>query len=321
LQFLSWPDFLLGLNASENGTGTFSNVYASLDVFGLLNREYRVWEAAAFAQDDYKVTRSLTLNLGLRYERLGQFADQLGRNSSFDVSKADPTPPPGGSLAGYIVASNFPGTVPAGVLRANNTFGNYNANPNTIAPRFGFAWQILPNTSRLALRGGCGMYYSRPTGQAFSQSVSAPFALPRLSIGPANAPATFAEPFEQPFQTPDSFPVFPPYGFGMPSTINTTAPNFRPALIQQFGLNLQAEVYPGWLLEIGYLGTQGTHLQRLRSLNQALQATPENPIRGVTSDTPWRTSRYEFRCPASPQTRFGKLKPREAPGTTGWKSA
>jgi hypothetical protein len=71
----------------------------------------------------------------------------------------------------------------------------------------------------------------------------------------------------------------------MPSTINTTAPNFRPALIQQFGLNLQAEVYPGWLMEIGYTGTQGTHLQRLRSLNQALQASPENPIRGATSDT------------------------------------
>ena len=43
--------FLLGLNASENGSGTFSNVYASLDIFGLVNREYRVWEAAAFAQD------------------------------------------------------------------------------------------------------------------------------------------------------------------------------------------------------------------------------------------------------------------------------
>jgi hypothetical protein len=286
LQFLSWPDFLLGLDATENGTGTFSNVFASVDVFGLLDREYRVWEGAAFAQDDYKVTKVLTLNFGLRYERLGQFGDKLGRNSSFDVTKADSNPPPGGSLAGYIVASNFPGTAPAGVLRAGNTFGNYGADPNTIAPRIGFAWQILPDTSRLVLRGGYGMYYSRPTGQIFSQTAfGAPFALPRQGVGAANADATFADPFPQPFPTPDSFPLFIPYSFNTISSNNTVAPGFRPALIQQFGLNVQAELRRDWLLEVGYVGTQGTHLQRFRSVNQALQASPDNPIRGVTSDT------------------------------------
>ena len=286
LQFLSWPDFLLGLDATENGTGTFSNVFASVDVFGLLNREYRVWEGAAFAQDDYKATKFLTLNFGLRYERLGQFGDKLGRNSSFDVTKTDSNPPPGGSLAGYIVASNFPGTAPAGVLRADNTFGNYGADPNTIAPRIGFAWQILPSTSRLVLRGGYGMYYSRPTGQIFSQTVfGAPFALPRQGVGASNADATFADPFPQPFPTPDSFPLFIPYSFNTTSANNTVAPGFRPALIQQFGLNVQAELHQGWLLEVGYVGTQGIHLQRFRSLNQALQASPDNPIRGVTSDT------------------------------------
>jgi hypothetical protein len=224
--------------------------------------------------------------MGIRYERLGQFGDKLGRNSSFDATRANPNPPTGGSLAGYIVASNFPGTPPAGVLRADNTFGNYGANPNTIAPRFGFAWQILPDTGRLVLRAGYGMYYSRPTGQVFSQSVvSAPFALPRVNVAAANAGATFAEPFQQPFPTPNSFPLFIPYGSGTTSTINTVAPSFRPALVQQFGLNLQGELYPGGLLEVGYVGTQGTHLQRFRSLNQAMQATRDSPIRGVTSDT------------------------------------
>lgn len=42
VRFLSWPDFLLGLNAGRNGTD-FSNVFASFDVFGLTTREYRVW--------------------------------------------------------------------------------------------------------------------------------------------------------------------------------------------------------------------------------------------------------------------------------------
>ena len=167
LQFLSWPDFLLGLNATQNGTNLFSNVYASVDDYGLLNREYRAWEGSAYAQDNYRVTPTLTLSFGLRYERLGQFGDQLGRNSSFDMSKADPNPPPQGSTAGYIVASNFAGTTPPGVIRADNTFANNAEGQNTLAPRIGFAWQFLPNVSQLLLRGGYGMYYSRPTGQAF----------------------------------------------------------------------------------------------------------------------------------------------------------
>lgn len=286
LQFLSWPDFLLGLNTSDNGTGTFSNVFASADDFGLLNREYRVWEAAAFAQDDYRITGSLTLNLGLRYERLGQFGDRLGRNSSFDISKVDPTPPPGGSLAGYLVASNFPGPIPPGVVRADNAFANNGAGQNTISPRIGFAWQVLPSTGRLLLRGGYGMYYSRPTAQAFYQNVfGAPFALPRLSVGLANTEATFQAPFQQPFPTPQSFPLFSPYSPSTTSTISTVAPTFRPAIIQQYSLNLQGELHNGWLLEVGYFGARGTHLLRVRSLNQAVEASAINPIRGITSDS------------------------------------
>jgi Carboxypeptidase regulatory-like domain/TonB dependent receptor len=286
VQFLSWPDFLLGLNGAENGTGSFSNLYASIDDFGLFDRDYRVWEASAFAQDDYRVRKSLTLNIGLRYERLGQFGDTFGRNSSFDINKADPNPPPGGSIAGYVVASNFPGVVPPGVQRADNTFATDGAGQNTIAPRMGFAWQVLPDISRFVLRGGYGVYFSRPTGQAFFQnSAGAPFASLRLNTGPENADATFQSPFPKPFPTADSFPFFQPYSPNSTITIFTVSPSFRPAMVQQFSLNLQAELSQGWLLEVGYVGTHGTHLQRLRSLNQALPASPENPIRGITTNT------------------------------------
>ena len=208
-QFLSWPDFLLGLDAQSNGT-EFSNVFASFDDFGLTYRAYRAWEGAAFAQDDYRVGKTLTLNFGLRYERIGQFGDNLGRNSSFDLSKADANPPPAGSLAGYIVASNFSGTLPAGVTRVNNPFGNYGDGQNTLGPRIGFSWQFLPSSSALVLRGGYGIYYSQPTGQAFYQNVfGAPYSEFRLNSGQSNATATFQSPFAQPFPTPESFPLFP----------------------------------------------------------------------------------------------------------------
>jgi hypothetical protein len=286
VQFLSWPDFLLGLNATQNGTNLFSNVYASVDDFGLLNREYRAWEASIYGQDNYRITEALTFILGLRYERLGQFSDRLGRNSSFDVSKADPNPPAQGSTAGYIVASNFEGVIPPGVVRADNEFANNANGQDTLAPRIGFAWQLLPNVSQLLLRAGYGMYYSRPTGQAFFQSVfAAPFSTGTLNIGQTNAAATFQAPFPQPFPTPESFPVFPAYSPSSAIAVSAVSPDFRPELIQQFGLNMQDELRPGLLLEVGYVGTRGTHLLRSRILNQASDATPDNPIRGQTENT------------------------------------
>jgi hypothetical protein len=285
LRFLSWPDFLLGLSAAGNGT-RFSNVFSSFDDFGLTQREYRAWEGSAFAQDNYRITSSLTLNAGIRYERLGQFGDNLGRNASFDFNKAVANPPPAGSLAGYIVASNFPGTLPAGVARTNNTFGNYAEGQNTIVPRIGFAQLIVPGSVRSVLRGGYGMYYSRPTGQAFYQNVlGAPFSVFRLNSGLANASATFQAPFPQPFPTPQSFPMFPAYSPTSATTVYAVSPYFQPAVIQQYSLNLQTEVQEGWLLEVGYVGTHGLHLVRQRSLNQALFASAENPIRGVSTNT------------------------------------
>src|SRR5262249_15084855 len=169
VRFLSWPDFLLGLSAADNGTA-FSNVFASFDDFGLSTREYRAWEAVAFAQDDYRIFKSLTLNIGLRYERLRQFADNLDRNARFDVAEANPNPPAAGSVAGYVVASNFPAAIPPGVTRVDNSFGNYAEGQNNISPRLGFAWQIGASATHLVLRGGYGTYYSRFTGQAFYQN-------------------------------------------------------------------------------------------------------------------------------------------------------
>ncbi len=285
VQFLSWSDFLLGLDANGNGTGRVSNVFASSDVFGLLNRDFRAWEGSAFAQDDFRISRTLTLNAGLRYERIGQFGDELGRNSSFDFSKADRNPAANGSLAGYIVAANFPGSAPPNVTRANNTSGTYGEGQNTIAPRIGFAWQVLPSTRRILLRGGYGLYYSRPTGAASAASITgAPSSWFRSSTGPANARATFQSPFVQPFPTPSSFPMFTPYSAITSLALNTISPNFRPAAVQQFPLNAQAELRQGWLLEIGYVGARRTHLQRFRSLNQALDASSDNPINNAASN-------------------------------------
>jgi len=313
LQFLSWPDFLLGLDATGNGTGTSSNVFESADVFGLLNREFRSWEGSAFVQDDYRMKRFLTLNLGLRYEHLGQFGDNLGRNSSFDFNRAESNPPSKGSLNGYIVASNFPGSLPPEVARAKGTFGTYGNGQDQIAPRAGFAWQLLPKSGRLTLRGAYGVFYSRPSGQVFTESViAAPFSLSRISVGRSNAAATFQQPFAQPFPTPASFPFFSPYSPTTNLSLNALSPDFRPAMVQQFSLSAQAELLEGWLLEVGYVGSKGVHLQRFRSLNQALGASPNQPVNGQTSNT---LANIDLRVPV-PGIRPDALREIEAEGSS-----
>jgi hypothetical protein len=284
--FLSWPDFLLGLNAEQNGTNLFSNVYGSIDDYGLLDREYRRWNGSALIGDHFRVTSTLSADFGVRYERIGQFNDALGRGSSFDVNGTDPNPPATGSVAGYVVGANYQGTTPPGVIRAGNDAATLGLGENSLVPRVGFAWLPKSASPDLVVRAGYGIYLSQPTGQAFFQSVlGAPFSLARENVGRSNAQATLSAPFPQPFPTPDSFPQFPAYSPGTTVAIDTAAPDFRPAIVQQYGLNLQLALARNLVLEIGYVGTRGTHLLRSRSANQALSASPSNPIRGAVSNT------------------------------------
>ena len=128
--FLSWADFLLGLDSLGNGTAPFapdglasSNVFFSLDSPGLFGRAYRVWEINAYIQDDFKVNARLTLNLGLRFDRLGDISDALGRNGVLDSALLDRNPPLSGTLAGYVVPSNYSGgPIPPGVTQSGNGF-------------------------------------------------------------------------------------------------------------------------------------------------------------------------------------------------------
>ncbi|MBO0799230.1 MAG: TonB-dependent receptor, partial [Blastocatellia bacterium] len=290
LLFQSWPDFLLGLPAGpveSGGNGTaVSNVTASLDIPGMLDRAWRLTDGNAFLQDDIKLTQSFTLNLGVRYERLSNLGDTLGRNSGFDTALANPNPPPAGTIDGYVVSRNIPGAVPPDVKQLDNTYGIRGEHQNNLGPRLGFAWRMpggsLPFAQHMVLRGGAGIYYSRATGQPFIQLAAAPpFGLVRQLVGAPNAAASFANPFGPAL----TFPQFPAYSPATAQTISFIDQGYRPPVTQQFSLNLQTELGRDLLLEVGYVGARGTHQIQNRSLNQALWASPANSIRGETTDT------------------------------------
>lgn len=288
--FLSWPDFMLGLAGTpvaDGGNGSpqgISNLYGSLDLLGLFDRAYRDWEVWSYAQDDFKVTKHLTLNLGLRYDHIGDFGDAQGRNSGFDVSLANPNPPAAGTLEGTTVPNNYSGTIPPGVKQLNNDFGMNGNGQNTWNPRVGFAYQLPWNKwteERVVIRGGYGVYHSRSTGQPFLQLISAP---PYGQIREFAPNGTFTMQQPLPLSSP-AFPTFIPYSPTTSNSITTFDPVFRPPMVQEYSLGMQAQLTPSLVLEVGYSGARGLHLIDIRSVNQADLASPTDPIRGQTTNT------------------------------------
>lgn len=285
IYFATVTDLLLGNNAAAAGMAAYGygNVYGSVDLLGDLARYYRVWEFNTYVQDDIKLTPRLTVNLGFRFERLGGMSEKDGRNSTFDFSLAEPTPPVAGTLAGYMVASNFKGNVPAGVARCENAMCITGKGQNTGNPRFGFAWQ-LPGTTRMVLRGGYGMFHSRTTGVGLIQSLSAPpLSFAQVNIGPANASATAARPFGD--TTAPELPYFPSITPTSSITPQVLDRDYRPPTYQRFSLGLQMQVSRDLVFEVAYVGARGTQLIRQRVVNQALWADTAHPIRGVTVNT------------------------------------
>jgi Carboxypeptidase regulatory-like domain len=260
------PDFLLG------------NVLISIDAPGDFGRAWRVWDGDLFAQDNYQVLPRLTLNVGLRLDREGDIGDDFGRASTFNPALANPNPPATGTLQGFVVASNFSGgAIPPGVTQAGTNTALDNDDQYGWAPRVGFAWQ-LPGTNRMVLRGGYGIYYTRISGQPFIQQIAAP---------PWGTIREFVEPSSVDTALPPAptFPIFTPYSPTTDLTPLLMSPTLRPPVVQQYSMNLQTLLGANWMLEIGYQGTRGLHLLENRSLNQALSASPADPIRGQTTNT------------------------------------
>jgi hypothetical protein len=290
LQFPTYPDLLLGLSAAQNGTAQgpapFSNIIASVDLTGQFDRAARTWEVNSYVQDDFKVSPSFTLNLGLRWEFSPPFSDATGRASDVYVGLLNPNPPASGTLAGIVVASNFAGTILNGVTRASNESTINGTDDSMWAPRLGFAWKPVPSSNRFVLRGGYGVYYSRYTGQVQSQTTTTqPYGQLRIVSGPANQAATLANPFRAPLPTPATYPAFFPYTPGTTMSQNAVDPNLRPGFVQEYSLNVQTQLGHNFLLETGFVGTRGTRLLRIRSVNEAMLASASSPIRGVTTST------------------------------------
>ena len=286
LFFGTISDFLVGQSATQNGSPLgLSNISTSVDGGGIFRRDERYNDFAGFAQDDIKLAPSFVLNAGLRYEIFSAPIEINGRLTNFDPSLAMEGPlPASGVLNGFTVASNFKGAIPQGVTQTSYA-GYYKTPHGDVSPRLGFSWQMT-HSPMLVMRGGFGVYFDRHSGNLpESQLGQPPFALSAFNFGTPNGAASLQNPFTPLVPPTSSFPIFVPLVPNGTPFIEGTNPNIKDGKTYEYNLNLQYSLGRGYLLQVGYVGTQSVHRPGSLEFDQALLASPQNPVNGETANS------------------------------------
>ncbi|HEY8716488.1 MAG TPA: TonB-dependent receptor [Candidatus Acidoferrum sp.] len=281
---------------------------------GVFNHRYRTNDFAVFAQDDWKLTPNLTVNLGLRVEEFGAF-----RDDACHIGNLDPDLAAAGQYP-FIYGSCVKKLNVAGLEPTGNDSTYKNNYTTGWGPRVGLAYDLF-GRHNTTVRAGYGIYYVREdVGTADQLSFQGPFLPIAFGGGAPGCLATFfsANPLAgcanpNPNALPaagvldpnfvpclgalQNFPgndttVFPNYAcsgtgpgvipsqflFGLEVPRKFVAPN-----TQQWNLTVQRSLGHEWVLEIGYVGTHAVHLRETRTFGVPL-ATAANPIIVIAQD-------------------------------------
>ena len=236
-------------------------------------------ETAFFVQDNWRVTKRLTLNLGLRYEWSTPFTERHNR-----ISFVDPTIDTG---------VNVPGI---GEIYGANVFATPNhrsdsPDRNNWAPRLGFAYRI---NNKTVLRAGAGIYYGMsPATNSWMVAPADRTANIWYSTldGGLSQNATLSDPYPNGLAQPqgDKYGIKNMWGYASSSGLNNY---FRNAEIYQWSVGVQRELPGSVLMEVAYSASRSTHLPfagtdnidfvsaaiRQQYLDEGLSAEVDNPF-------------------------------------------
>jgi outer membrane receptor protein involved in Fe transport len=230
---------------------------------------------AFYLQDSFRMSRTLTLNLGLRWDYFGVIGEKNNLFSLFD-----PTLLPVGTGPGACTAAFCPGVRQVSQL--------YPKDYNNFSPRLSFAWDLF-GRGKTVLRGGYGIFYD-----AFSQDFfigQQPW--PTFNSGPAfnymtlGSPTSVGESYSAALNmglqacSAGGIPVpnsgglcagptfaFDPVGFG--NDIFTVDERIRTPYIQNYNLNVQHQLARNVALQVGYVGSTGRKLFHYIDINQGI---------------------------------------------------
>ncbi|MBI3211057.1 MAG: TonB-dependent receptor [Candidatus Solibacter usitatus] len=230
--------------------GNMNSASAVINSTPYLSARYPV----LFFQDDWQLSRRLTLNLGLRWDIEGPPVERYDRqNRGFDFTARSPYSVPGLDLKGGLL---FAGSNGQGR-------GSFNTDTNNIQPRLGLAYKLL-RSKPLVFRAGAGRYYL-PTVEfggevGFSQTTNAQTSTPGFL--PFH---TLADPF------PNGLIQPPAAGRGLATQVGDSVtfndPRRTVPNVWQYSAGFEYELIPGLLAEVSYVGSRTKELQASRSIN------------------------------------------------------
>jgi hypothetical protein len=236
--------------------------------------EYKYFRAtypAFFIQDDVKVNRRLTVNLGVRWEPTGPWIDIRDRYEKFRVS----------DFAAGVHSQRFPLAPPGTTFYGDPgvPYGGAEASWNNMAPRLGFAWDVFGD-GKTSLRGGAGAFFDQHArGDTNNGGVDAAPWSPQVTINNLSL-------LRAPYITsgfPDPYPAAPPSAastFPRPDVETTySADGLDTPLIFNWNMTLERQLMSDWLVRFAYVGSRGIHQRRTFEFNPAVFAP------GVTTST------------------------------------
>ncbi len=210
---------------------------------------------AFFAQDDFRATSHLTLNLGLRWEYFGP----IGESSN--------------------ILANLGSDQQLHMVGTGGVNGAYKRDLNNFGPRLGFAWNPI---SRTIVRGGYGIYYDYIPQDLMIANFTNDAGLVTPPIGPK---AVLPLNFNQAQFAGAAGSVFSPLTPPIIPDIFFTPRNLVTPYTQSWNFNVQQEVLKNVALQVGYVGSKGTKLVRLLDANQPnAGGTRPNPNYGFMDE-------------------------------------